>query len=60
MGNGFYVLTHITEIPQITQVGVEGIGYALARKDPQPIGNNDYLHCINWISAMNNIRRKRQ
>lgn len=44
----------------MTQVGVEGIGYALARKDPQPIGNNDYLHCINWISAMNNIRSKRQ
>lgn len=59
MGNGFYMLTHITEMPRITQVGVEGIGYALARKDPQPIGNNDYLHCINWISAMNNIRRKK-
>lgn len=44
----------------MAQVGVEDIGYAFARKDPRPIENYDYLHCINWISAMNNIRRKRQ
>lgn len=44
----------------MAQVGVEGIGYVLSRKDPRPIENNDYLHCINWISATNNIRKKRQ